>query len=484
MTPVKKPLYRFIFAAFAVLQIFTLTNAQDLDVTLKVSSKIEVTGAITPNSTINNRRNLGILRSRANELPGSKRITDVRMMDEADRLIEYRELIDGEYLASSDITSFAYGVDSTSLDNRTGAAHGSWIAGGVGLLMLDDLLPQFGTQDRRVSARLTLELPSGWQAFFAGGEITGPVVADDVQNVVIYVGDSLRHYAGTGEKAPHVVISGEWKFVDEEAIDHTSKIYADYAKLFGSEPIGSPVIAIISMPIENSAGIWVAETRGRSVTIVSNDMPFRTQSVQRLHEQLRHELFHLWIPNSLNLSGDYAWFYEGFALYRSLRLAVEVNRIRFDDFLDALSRAYQIDARQLPRRPLISPPGRSSAADTTTYARGMIIAFLTDIELLSASRGKRDTAGLLRALFVKHGPGSGRADASTALLKVVPANLAGYATTAGQIDWTPNVLAAGLRADPERGGSLTVVTKPNEKQKAILERLGYNNWRRSPRRSK
>jgi hypothetical protein len=482
MTPVKKPLYRFLLAAFAVLQIFTFTHAQDLEVTVKVSDNIEVVGTFGPDSTIKSRQNLGFLRSRASDAGLAERINDVRMIDAAGGLVKNRKLIEGEYLADSDIKSFAYRVNP-SLDNRTAAAHGSWMGESVGILMLDDLLPQFGTQDRKVSARLKLELTSGWRAFFAGGEITGPIVVDDVQNVVIYVGESLRYYPGTTE-TPQMVISGEWKFADGEAIEQAAEIYGEYAKLFRSKPIALPVVAIIEMPKQQSAGIWVAETRGRNVTIVSKDMPFRTQSVQRLHEQLRHELFHLWIPNSLNLSGDYAWFYEGFALYRSLRLAVDVNRIRFDDLLDALSRAYAIDARQLPRRPLTGPLGPNAPADTQTYARGMIIAFMADLHLLNASRGKQDTAGVLRVIFERHGPGSERTVASTALLKVLPADLTKFVTGTDTIDWTPFLTSAGLQADPERGGALSVVPKPTGKQKAILDRLGYNNWRRVPRRSK
>src|SRR5207245_2243287 len=101
--------------------------------------------------------------------------------------------------------------------------------------------------------------------------------------------------------------------------------------------------AILKFPRTSGPGSWEADTRGSSVTIISSDTPFKSQSLQQLHEQLRHEIFHLWIPNGVNLSGNYDWFYEGFALYQALKSGITMNRIRFEDFLDTISRAYNID---------------------------------------------------------------------------------------------------------------------------------------------
>jgi hypothetical protein len=131
------------------------------------------------------------------------------------------------------------------------------------------------------------------------------------------------------------------------------QVYTPLRVNFGTDAANEIFVNVLKFPQQVGFGQWQAETRGRNITIISSDMAFRTQSLQRLHEQLRHEMFHLWIPNGVNLEGNYDWFYEGFALYASLKMAVAMNRIRFGDFLDTLSRAQAIDARQSNRLSLI-----------------------------------------------------------------------------------------------------------------------------------
>ena len=173
----------------------------------------------------------------------------------------------------------------------------------------------------------------------------------------------------------------------------------------------------MKFPSRCSVGTWEADTRGSTITIVSSDMPFKTQSLQRLHEQLRHEIFHLWIPNGVNLSGNYDWFYEGFALYQSLKVGVAVNRIRFEDMLDTLSRAYNIDSMQSQKLSLIdASKNRWNGSNTQVYARGMLVAFLCDLALLEKSKGKLSTDDLLRDLYEAHRPTAPRQDGNAAVL--------------------------------------------------------------------
>ena len=114
-------------------------------------------------------------------------------------------------------------------------------------------------------------------------------------------------------------------------------------------------------------------------------------------------MFHLWLPNAVNLSGHYDWFYEGFALYESLKSGVALNRIRFDDYLDTLWRAYTFDSAFASRPSLIdASANRSAGGDTDLYARGMVIAFLTDLELMRTSGGKNNIETLLGNLFEKY----------------------------------------------------------------------------------
>ena len=82
------------------------------------------------------------------------------------------------------------------------------------------------------------------------------------------------------------------------------------------------------------------------------------------------------IPNDVNLSGNYDWFYEGFALYQSLKLAVGLNRIRFEDFLDTLHsvrRAVGLGAVRL----FLADWGYNTVQDRARVQRAPDIALLS-----------------------------------------------------------------------------------------------------------
>ena len=243
--------------------------------------------------------------------------------------------------------------------------------------------------------------------------------------------------------------------------------------MLGPLPAEHTTVALLKFPAPENPGVWEAETRGSTVTIISSDMHFKTQSQQRLHEQLRHEIFHLWFPNAVNITGDYAWFYEGFALYQSLKLGVTLKRIRFEDFLDTLSRAYSIDSNSKP----LGPFTESSKIDPTLlYARGMVIAFLSDLRKLQSTRGKEDSANGLRELFAMHKMPAASIESTAALRKIVGDEvLQRCILFAGPIDWDGDVAASGFESlRSGRTVKLQISTKLNGRQKAILKRLGYN----------
>jgi predicted metalloprotease with PDZ domain len=372
-------------------------------------------------------------------------------------------------------------------------AHVSWVAGEQGVLRPGDLLPE---QKEKTAAKITLELPAGWRVGTTekrAGEAVFEV--DDLDRSVFAIGSGWREkrlpVADGG--ALDLLVAGAWKFSDDEAAQLTGAIFSEYNKLFGGRSFNSAAVYLGRFPDTAKAGRWEAETRGAAVTIYSADMPFSTQSVQRLHEQLRHEIFHLWIPNDLNLAGNYDWFYEGFALYQSLRLAVGTNRIRFDDYLDTLGRAYDIDALQSRRTSLIeASQSRWNGADTQVYARGMLVAFLTDLALLDKSKGKDSLTDLLREIYQKHRrPNAPREDANAAILKILEARaelrpiVEKYVKGAENIDWRTDLAAAGIETATENFSTkLKVAAKPGGRQKDLLDKLGYNNWRKRSEVSK
>jgi predicted metalloprotease with PDZ domain len=259
-------------------------------------------------------------------------------------------------------------------------------------------------------------------------------------------------------------------------------ILSEYRKVFPKGEYVNVRINIVPFPRETHSGTWQAETRGRTVTIVSSDMAFRTQSLQRLHEQLRHELFHLWIPNAVSLTGGYDWFYEGFALYQSLKTGVAVNRISFGDMLSTLSRAYAIDRRQTRRVSMIeASKNRWNAGSTELYARGMLIAFAADVAMMKAKK-RTSVADIFRDVYEKHSRPAAPIDGNDAVIAVIGsrAELAAiaerYIRGTEPFDLGPTMVAAGLMLE---GDTLKAVERPTSGQKAILDSLGYNNWRRT-----
>lgn len=405
------------------------------------------------------------------------RISDLHIRSANGLSVEVRQLQKGEYVAAADYTSWSNTIDLAFPKNRTALAHASWVGGSEGILMLDDLVPLFGTRNGRLPSTIRLKLPDGW-SFLSAERRDDSLFAEDIRQSIVFIGKDLRNLdvkAKSGDL--RLLVSGDFHFTSDEASDMAREIFDEYSQMLGSLPKKPYQIAVKRFPGQVPHGQWEAETRGRTVTIMSSDMPFRTQSLQRLHEQLRHEIFHLWFPNGIELTGDYAWFYEGFAMYSSLKLAVKLNRIRFEDFLDTLSRAHTIDTNSKPRRALTDP----GIDPTVRYARGMIVAFLTDLEVKRNSNGNHDVNKGLRTLFLDYPTVPHGSPANEAVKTVItnPAYIQRYVEGAERIDWTADLAAAGIESKQNgRTTTLTVVAKPNGRQKAILGRLGYNNWRK------
>ena len=476
---------RFSWAILMILQLFYISNAQSIDAEITVDSKrqsVVVSGRFLRTASPSAHFNFYFITSPAGQGSTADRISDVRLFDRDGRAIDFKRLAPGEYLASGEFSAWSYRVPLAASKMN---AHSSWITNDYGMIMLDDLLPKTGKgQDH--GARVTLKLPADWQISSLEKRGAGEIYeVADTDKAILYVGSGLRTQSfAKGGVSINITFKGEWLFTDLEAVSMANEIFVEYRKIFGVDPAAAIQIALLRLPKDIAPGTWQAETRGRNITLVSSDTNFRTQSLQRLHEQLRHEIFHLWIPNAVNLTGSYDWFYEGFALYQSLKLAVSVNRIRFDDFLDTLSRAHSIDSRQTRRLSLIEASrNRFRGNDTQIYARGMLVAFLSDISLLERSKGKVSVADLLRKLVSVHGQAEPSADATAAVIGVmntlgVPSEIVEkYVRGSEPIAWNDALRSVGIEPLNEQK-RLSVISKPNGRQKLLLDKLGYNNWRK------
>nr|WP_225931872.1 hypothetical protein [Leptolyngbya sp. 7M] len=337
------------------------------------------------------------------------------------------------------------------------------------------------------SSSIQIILPDGWQVR-SSAERRGrsEFLVTDVSRAVFVVAKDLRStQVKVGDFEVEIALNSSWHFSDTEASRMVEEILVAYKGIFGTMPSRSAQLAILRPPVERAPDFWEAETRGNTIIIISSDTAFSDRSQQRLHEQLRHELFHLWLPNGVRLTGEYAWFYEGFALYSSLKLAVKVRRIRFQDLLETLSRAYAIDSRQNPRTPLIGLSQQiAGPPNTQTYARGLLIAFLVDLELMRSSSGSSDSASLMRSIFREFKDRDKPVDANEALMSIHILRNAAQRFVFGSeaIDLVKELNGTGVEAVQGSGHTkLSVKSKLNGREQKILDGLGYNSWRGSPR---
>jgi hypothetical protein len=471
--------YAVVFAFLLILQLFNNCAGQDIEAVIRIDSSSPQTAVIKGRFTTASTQNFAFLHEYAG-IPGlAERLSDLVLEDRAGHSVAYKQFIPGEYVADAQFVSWRYKLDLRPLKATAAAGHTSWISGDSGLLFLDDLLPILPVKKEKVLANVKIEVPNGWT--LSGGQKS--FESANVDRSIFIIGRNLRDISvPSSGRELRVATQGEWRFADEDAKEFVSQIYQQYGALFGGPPNGGTGIYLSHFPQNVGFGIWEGDTRGSVVSIVSSDMPFRTQSLQRLHEQLRHEMFHLWLPNSVNLSGKYDWFYEGFALYQSLKTGVAVNRLRFDDFLDTLSRAYIFDSALANRRSLIDlSANRTSGGDTDLYARGMVVAFLTDIQLLQSSSGKRNVGSILRTIYERYHNAEPSADGNKAVLETIAQpKITQLVQGTDQIDWSGELQAAGIEQTEKNASvKLSVTSKPSGRQKQLLEKLGYNNWRKS-----
>ena len=354
--------------------------------------------------------------------------------------------------------------------------------------MLDDLLPQISTNSQSFAAKIKIELPTGWRVI-SSEKVVGENVfeVENVAKAIFVVGKNWRE---TKTANLNLTISGEWRFEDAAAAQIADEIYREYVKLFGEIPNGKPQIVLARLPKDAKFGRWEAETRGRTLTIFSADKAFKAQSIQLLHEQIRHELFHLWIPNNVNLTGNYDWFYEGFTVYQALKTGVKMNQIRFEDFLATLAEAYNLDSFQTNKLSLLeSSKNRWNGANPQIYARGMLVAFLCDAAMLKNE--KRSLDDVFSEIYRKHRFPNDAADGNAAVLNVLgeynplDSIIEKYVKGAGKINWETDLQTIGIETTSENSFvKLSVKAKLNGRQKDLLNKLGYNNWRKISEKSK
>lgn len=476
--------FPLIFAVFTHVLFSLSVAAQDFEVKVKIAAPNQTQAHIEthfPNGA--GEKRLSFLQNYADAAGLDSRIQNLKIKDDKNREVKFAESSGGEFRAAAAFSTVFYDLNLSAPENILTAAHISWLTETHGVLMLNDLLPDFGGR----AAKVSFELPENWKISTSekrAGEKTFQV--NNIQNAVFLIGTNWRESSLLiGESSLTFASAGDWKFTAAEAIGLSSQILTEYRKIFGAIPEKNINVFLLRPPREIGFGRWRAETRGASVTILSSPTDFESQAIQRLHEQLRHELFHIWVPNNLSLSGDYAWFYEGFTQYAALKIGLKLNRITFPNFLNTLEQAVALSgSRKQPVSLLEASSQRWNAANSGVYSEGMLIAFLCDTALLRESRGKLDVLEVFRQVYQKHRLPNNRTDANAAILKILQSYkqlvpiVEKYIKGADKINLAKDLEATGIEAVPSGNGQkLQIKAKLQSREKDLLNKLGYNSWR-------
>ena len=410
-----------------------------------------------------------------------ERIENLSLSDTKGSEIAARKRASGEYEAAREATKISYEIKLDPPRSTNETAHASWLMGVRGVLMPGDLLPLSTAR-----ANLTLTLPADWKvATVEKRNGVGQYVIEDAESSIFFVGADLRvRQASVSGMKYMFATAGEWAFADEDVVGLVGDILEKHARINGSVPRKNALILLAPFPQTSDASRWSAETRGETVFFLSGRSTSKAAGLARLSVPLSHEILHLWVPNALALSGDYAWFYEGFTVYQSMRASVELGHLTFQDYLDSLARSYDnyLAERQRDKYSLVETSARRwEGTSSLIYHKGMLVAALYDLTVRRNSRGKRSLDDVYRALFRLHRAGVESREGNAAVIAALN-SVAGasdfskrYIESASPLDLTNALDTFGLKVESRGAGTrINVADSISRAQRDLLRQMGYN----------
>lgn len=388
-----------------------------------------------------------------------------------------RKIAAGVFRADHPLHAAIYEV-KLSLGRSSDAAHVSWLTSDGGVLMLADLLPMEIIQEGPLDA--SFDLPNGWEVSPLVPLSARLYSIEDPMNAVWSVGPSLKSHSKTvGGTRLEVVVSGAWNFRIERATEAAAKVFKKYVELTRFKLPSRSAVLIRPMPSLKGAETWQAQTRGSTLLLLIDQRADFKNWVGQLEVIFTHELLHLWVPNALNLKGDYDWFFEGFTLYQALLTALDLKVISFDEYLNTLGRVYDSYRAQPDRLSLTeASEQRWTGAASTVYDKGMLLAFLYDLKLRAETRGESELSDRYPELFRKYA--SKTLNANEAIMSVLissPATealLKSYVEGRGQMQLSETLKQHGIALETEGVHTyLKIAPNPTRDQLRVLKSLGY-----------
>jgi hypothetical protein len=380
-----------------------------------------------------------------------------------------RKLAEGEFRSELNAGRIDYlvRIRPPSPDN---VAHLTWLTEDHGFLMFADLLPQ-----AIEGFSVEFVLPSGWTIQSAiDPDTNGRYNVFEPDDTVFFVGRSIRK---SSKKEFDSFVTGTWLFKDSTPVNAASRVMQEYVELTGLRLPSRPVLMIAPLPVATGVTKWRAQTRGSTVLLL---MDPRTEFTKEMLEIIfTHEVLHLWVPNALELQGNYDWFFEGFTLYIALQTALELKAIDFREYLNTLARVYDSYVSYPDERSLIEASERRWTSQwPVVYDKGMLVAFLFDLLLRKESGGKTTLGSRYRELFSVSA--ADRADGNAVIIRLLSLSPAAADLAREYISGSRN-LELGLLVAPYglvldttgKSSRLDVGKKIDGDQKRLLKSLGY-----------
>lgn len=421
------------------------------------------------------------------------RVERFAALDDSGAEISTRKLAPGQFDSAKTASRFRYEVNLTPRLGRADSARISWLNQQRGLLMLADLLPIISDENPREHAAIVrFQAPESWAVQSNDQESSQTAVTvSDIDRAVFAVGNNLRISRMTESGMSfRLITDGEWAFADADVMEMTSRILKAHREVFGAMPAKQGTLILFPFPGPAGASQWSAETRGATVTLLLGRLPSKIGALAQISTPLTHELFHLWVPNALALEGDYDWFYEGFTVYEAARTAVRLDLLTFPEFLNSIARAFDASNPQMNSVSLIEAAGRRwTTGESAVYSQSMIVAFLYDLRMRSASHGKKSLDNVYRAILQKHSSAAASSNGNEGTTQALATDEASESFVR-QFIRSPVTLNLAHELAPfglavETVGLRTrigISEKLNKQQRDLLRELGYNDVVRSPRR--
>ena len=397
--------------------------------------------------------------------------------------VPIQKLAPGVFQSKEKFLRFRYEVNLAEPLRPAQMSHVSWLNSEHGILMLMDLLPS-ATRDSSAfsSARIELDLLPGWAAAANAKKDGAQFSTDDPENTVFLIGPSVREKTeALGSTKFSIITSGKWPFSGKDAVKIARQIIEEYSRITRFDLKHNAVLMLVPYPGESGPESWTAETRGNDVVLLLGGKARGKRVLSRLGIVLSHELFHLWVPNSLQLVGDYDWFFEGFTLYQALRTDLRLGLISFNDYLETIARVYDsyLAASDRDALSLIEASERRwTTSSSLVYEKGMLAAVIYDLSLRKLSDCRQSLEDVYADLFRL--PGGGQKNANETIIGILSARegltsfAKDYVEGAARIELDSVFSLYGIQVQRNSSGTELVVARDADTaQRKFLGCIGY-----------